>query len=1224
MARDQGRVVFFCGAGVSRHKAKLDDFHSLTGKIITDLGVDELDRVAKIYKKICELIDDDEDYGSLISSDRLFGHLEQDYDLNLINEYIAKYLKVDSKTDASAHKILLELATGQDGICRLVTTNFDHLFSLDNGSLKEHVFPKLPDLNKEELEGIVYLHGKLNAEQTGAEGGRFILSSSSFGEAYLSNAWASNFIKDVLKQYVVVLVGYTADDPPMQYLLEGISAKENTHRIYAFQSGGRESAKRKWRAKGVEPIHFDAGFDSLWNTLSLWKKRAEDKTKWYESRFEMAEKGPAKLDSYERGQIAQIISTREGAKILAKRNKPIPASWLFVFDKSLRLKKPVSTPGVIEPGGSYDSSFHFGIDTDPTSEVLWLDNSTIENEILTNCWSAFEINHKDRLESGNNSISNLFTTGSYPGSLPSRLDYIAEWFSKLTDDPIALWWLAGKRGIHAGFIEKIKRKLDKEIFSILGEYWQIDLKKIERPHFNHEVFNFNDNYERKGWSDSLYFQLEELLKPNVVVAREASDQQIVSCDFSIPLERLCRLDIECSNHLNNLTVNIEAALPIYIESIERYIKCQLVVSDYRARLYGSVKSIISSNADYFNPDDTYYNIIIGSINTIIKENPMNQIALWNRWASNNGQIYKKLLLWLLDFKVICDINLNAYFSDNLDEFIWENYFHDEIITKIKDKWNFLDEHNRRMISDAILKGPDWFDNNEEDKEGKSRSIIKLLFYFKEAGIELDDVKDGYIDVLIEKTPSWLEVNGKEEINSAESKSDDGFSLDGIEISQVVNVINRNNKNSYHKFNKNPWGILIEKRPIKALFVLVSGRAPEWMWVELLQAGINVKYISPILITKILMDSFEKLEFEKRKNIINPLFRYMRGSIASSYFLDDYFSLTIVSRLIRQLENTPVLGRSTINFSEYKPDNIVSETNNSPIGILYTGILDIYRSEAASKNCNSLHFLNDIEERLFKLGGMNRKIIVFLMARYSSYFYDLRRNLVEEIIFPKIINAIEEDAVLIGLAYSSRTIHPKLFNSIKLNILEILKSGNVFKEVEGSVVRLFKDSWLLGEVEDKYFRNAILDSSNNTRVNLVRSIRNSILNGNITSLDRVEVLFGEVWPKNKSIRTNELSSSFADLVLSVCEVNPKIFELVNGFMSQSNDMRIQSLEFHSRIDMSKKFPALFIKVMYIVLADDPSNWPYYANEVLMDIHENNMPLRNNEKLIELLKRFNDSE
>ena len=39
IARDEGRVVFFCGAGVSRARAGLSDFLELAQRVIDTLGV---------------------------------------------------------------------------------------------------------------------------------------------------------------------------------------------------------------------------------------------------------------------------------------------------------------------------------------------------------------------------------------------------------------------------------------------------------------------------------------------------------------------------------------------------------------------------------------------------------------------------------------------------------------------------------------------------------------------------------------------------------------------------------------------------------------------------------------------------------------------------------------------------------------------------------------------------------------------------------------------------------------------------------------------------------------------------------------------------------------------------------------------------------------------------------------------------------------------------------
>lgn len=214
IARDQGRVVFFCGAGVSYARAKLPNFYQLAQKACDALGVPDssparklLTHVPKLERKIGTL--------GLVSMDRVFGLLEREFDSRSIDKVVAESLRPSSGVDLSAHQILLQLATTPEKRVQLVTTNFDRLFTDCLSTPEPWVAPKFPNLSiHEELNGVVYLHGRVTKGYDGAESG-FVLSSSGFGRAYLSDGWATEFFKAILSKYLVVFIGYSADDPPI-------------------------------------------------------------------------------------------------------------------------------------------------------------------------------------------------------------------------------------------------------------------------------------------------------------------------------------------------------------------------------------------------------------------------------------------------------------------------------------------------------------------------------------------------------------------------------------------------------------------------------------------------------------------------------------------------------------------------------------------------------------------------------------------------------------------------------------------------------------------------------------------------------------------------------------------------------------------------------------------------------------------------------------------------
>ena len=75
-ARDEGRVVFFCGSGVSRARAGLPDFFGLADAVLRELRVSEDSDARWLLEKASQL-GEERNVPGLISADRVFGLLER-------------------------------------------------------------------------------------------------------------------------------------------------------------------------------------------------------------------------------------------------------------------------------------------------------------------------------------------------------------------------------------------------------------------------------------------------------------------------------------------------------------------------------------------------------------------------------------------------------------------------------------------------------------------------------------------------------------------------------------------------------------------------------------------------------------------------------------------------------------------------------------------------------------------------------------------------------------------------------------------------------------------------------------------------------------------------------------------------------------------------------------------------------------------------------------------
>ncbi|MDR2689097.1 MAG: hypothetical protein LBB76_04990, partial [Azoarcus sp.] len=184
---EDGRVVFFCGAGIS-YPAGLPGFGCLVKKLYQDLS----DKIKPEQQSAIDAKQFDTAIG-LLEADVVGGR-------ETVRREIAKILTPADLTAPNAtatHEALLTLALNRGGCTQLVTTNFDRLFeevkASKSLSFSDFKAPLLP-VPKTRWDGLVYLHGLLPVAPTVGDLDRLVVSSGDFGLAYLIEGWAARFV----------------------------------------------------------------------------------------------------------------------------------------------------------------------------------------------------------------------------------------------------------------------------------------------------------------------------------------------------------------------------------------------------------------------------------------------------------------------------------------------------------------------------------------------------------------------------------------------------------------------------------------------------------------------------------------------------------------------------------------------------------------------------------------------------------------------------------------------------------------------------------------------------------------------------------------------------------------------------------------------------------------------------------------------------------------------
>lgn len=274
-AHEEGKVVFFCGAGIS-YPAGLPGFGGLVSKLYAAFST----APTEVEKAAIKNGQFDTAIGLLES--RIRGGRE------VVRQAIANILTPTDLSRPSAtatHRALLGLSRNKNGRHRLITTNFDRIFETIAGAdIPRAWAPRLP-VPKMRWNSIVYLHGLLPQTPAPGDLDALVLSSGDFGLAYLTERWAARFVSELFRNYIVCFVGYSINDPVLRYMMDALAADrllgESHSEVFAFGSyskGHEREQELEWDAKNVTPILYrmQSKHYFLHKTLQIWAEHYRD------------------------------------------------------------------------------------------------------------------------------------------------------------------------------------------------------------------------------------------------------------------------------------------------------------------------------------------------------------------------------------------------------------------------------------------------------------------------------------------------------------------------------------------------------------------------------------------------------------------------------------------------------------------------------------------------------------------------------------------------------------------------------------------------------------------------------------------------------------------------------------------------------------------------------------------------------------------------------------
>ncbi len=520
-AQEEGRAVFFCGAGISC-SAGLPSFKDLVGNIYEHLGTTRIGSEEGSYRKgqfdiTLNLLEQRFPGGRIAARRALSAVLEP---------------KLRRRGAMDAHMALLQLARGREGMLKLVTTNFDRIFEHAAKKIKTphrtYAAPTLPVPKASRWGGLVHLHGLLPPRPDDVALQRIVVTSGDLGLAYLAERWAARFVSELFRNYVVCFVGYGINDPMMRYLMDALAADrmqgESTQQAYVlagFDSGERETQSESWKSKGVMPILYELHtgknpHSALQQTLKVWAETYRDGISGKEQivvQNALAQPSASTPQDDFIGRVLWALSDPSGlpAKRFAELNPAPPIEWLkafsekhFGFGDLRRFGMPLQPPA--------DTTLKFSLVNRPANykHAPWMALDSVRRDPD---WDDVML-------------------------------HIANWLVRFLNDPQLIHWLLDLgRQPHNRFLSLVKFKLDHfDRLRIEGKHEELDRIREHSPNAvpeepmralwnlllrgrvkssenTHDLIRWMKDLKRGGLSPSLRLKLRELLSPMVSLRR---------------------------------------------------------------------------------------------------------------------------------------------------------------------------------------------------------------------------------------------------------------------------------------------------------------------------------------------------------------------------------------------------------------------------------------------------------------------------------------------------------------------------------------------------------------------------------------------------------------------------------------------------------------------------------------------------------------------------------
>jgi hypothetical protein len=234
--------------------------------------------------------------------------------------------------------------------------------------------------------------------------------------------------------------------------------------------------------------------------------------------------------------------------------------------------------------------------------------------------------------------------------------------------------------------------------------------------------------------------------------------------------------------------------------------------------------------------------------------------------------------------------------------------------------------------------------------------------------------------------------------------------------------------------------------------------------------------------------------------------------------------------------------------------------------------------------------------------MRRQALVFASFHFVL-FWLLDPKWAEATIIPSMdSDGPDGDAFWDGFLWANKVPCPPLLRRMRPSIVRRISEGSHRKSTTGGMADILLYAWIewagnrRPPITNAQFREAIVEGGAEFGVQVLSNFGRRLQRKPI-SRKTVAAFLREVWPLQKSLKTEETSRALSNFAFRSGDLFPEVAGLIVTRLTSCGHFDSYALQSEEAGGIVGQYPKELLEVLVRLLSEDVHQWPHYTGEIL---------------------------